>query len=107
MDGGIKEILLMLKLNLSPVNMNSKPLNVFWEHPKLIVNGVIYNLSDLPDGATATHPVLQHVSRTGADYEVTLILPHGDNAPHATRFPEPIVVTADGQVTLPPYTRGN
>ncbi len=32
-----------------------------------------------------------------------IILPHGPDAPEATRFPEPISVKGDGPVDLPPW----
>jgi len=93
----------MLKINLSPIRSDEQQPTVTYTAPVLTVNGTDYSLSDLPDGATAQHPVLGTVSRTGDDYEVTLSLPHGANAPVETRFPEPIEVTQDGPVTLPPY----
>jgi hypothetical protein len=93
----------MLKLNLSPVRSDETQSEVFYTAPVLTVDGTSYDLSELPDGATATHPVLGNVSRIGLDYEVTLKLSHGSNAPETTRFPVPIEVTQDGLVELPMY----
>lgn len=93
----------MLKINLSPVRSDEPQSTVSYTAPILTVDGVDYNLSELPDGATAQHPVLGTVKRTGDDYEVTLKLTHGANAPYETRFPEPVEVTTDGPVTLPDY----
>lgn len=93
----------MLKINLSPVRSDEAQSEVSYAAPILTVDGVDYDLSELPDGATAQHPVLGTVERTGSDYEVTLKLTHGANASEATRFPAPITVFADGPVTLPAY----
>lgn len=93
----------MLKITLSPVRSDETQSTVSYTAPILTVDGVDYDLSELPDGATAQHPVLGTVERTGDDYEVTLKLTHGANAPYETRFPDPIEVTADGPVELPVY----
>jgi len=93
----------MLKLNISPVRSDEQQPEVSYIAPVLTVDAVDYDLSLLEDGATAVHPMLGTVSRTGDDYECTLKLPHGSNAPEATRFPAPIEVTADGPVELPIY----
>jgi hypothetical protein len=93
----------MLTINLSPVRSDNSQQVVTYVAPVLTVNSVDYDLSELPDGATAKHPVLGKVERLGNDYEVTLRLTHGSNAPEATRFPEPLTVTVDGPVELPLY----
>lgn len=93
----------MLKLNLSPVRSDEQQPVVSYSAPVLTIDGSDYDLSELPDGATAQHPVLGRVERNGDDYELTLRLPHGLKAPEATRFPEPIEVTVDGPVALPLY----
>ena len=93
----------MLTLNLSPVRSDKPQPTVTYVSPVLTVDNVDYDLSKLPDGATAKHPVLGTVERSGNDYELTLRITHGSNAPEATRFPEPIAVTVDGPVDLPIY----
>lgn len=96
----------MLKLNLLPMNNATgllKPLSLNYMAPVLVVNGIQYDLSEVPDGATVQHPIIQNCTRTGDNYELTIILPHGANAPHETRFPEPIEVTVNGDITLPIY----
>lgn len=97
----------MLKINLSPVRSDEAQSTVSYVAPILTVDGVAYDLSELPDGATAAHPVLGNVSRNGNDYELTLTLTHGANAPHGTRFPAPNEVTTDGPVSLPAYNEVN
>jgi hypothetical protein len=94
----------MLILYFSPVRSKDTQVKVFYVAPVLTVDNVDHDLSELPDGATAQHPVLGTVERSGNDYELTLRITHGPNAPEATRFPEPIEVTVDGPVTLPLYS---
>jgi len=93
----------MLTINLSPVRSDELQPKVSYIAPVLTVNSTAYDLSELPDGATAQHPVLGTVERSGNDYELTLKLTHGSSALEATRFPEPIAVTLDGPVELPIY----
>jgi hypothetical protein len=93
----------MLKINLSPVRSNELQPKVFYVAPVLTVDNVGYDLSELPDGATAQHPVLGKVGRSGDDYELTLKITHGSSAPEATRFPEPLTVIVNGPVELPLY----
>jgi hypothetical protein len=93
----------MLTIKLNPVRSDSLPLSVYWNNPVIKVNSIDYDLSELPIGATAVHPVLGEVNRTDNDYFVVLTLPHGANAPHETRFPAGISVTENGPVTIPPY----
>lgn len=93
----------MLKLNLSPIRSDDPQPSVSWVAPVLTIGSIGYDLSELPDGATARHLVLGEVSRTGDDYEVTIRLWHGANAPEETRFPAPIEVLTDGEIALPPY----
>lgn len=67
----------------------------------LVLNGVALDLGTYTADPEAPHDwiVGQPVQDAGVWY-VTLILPHGADAPEATRFPTPITVTADGPVAL-------
>lgn len=85
--------IIMIKINLNPVFTGDKT-EAKLSGTELTLNGVEYDLSQLPNGATAHHPVLGEVSRNGDDYELTITLKHGFNAPYETRFPEPVEVTA-------------
>jgi hypothetical protein len=93
----------MLTINLSPVRSDELQPEVFYVAPVLTVDNVDYDLSELPNGATAQHHVLGTVERSGNDYELTLVITHGSKAPEATRFPEPLIVTVNGHVELPMY----
>lgn len=98
----------MITINFRPkgVVVGRKPSSLSVIGTVLTIDGADYDLSELPDGATADHPVLGTVTRNGGDYECSIILRHGPNAPEETRFPEPISVTEDGPVELPPYGGG-
>ncbi|MCF2911913.1 hypothetical protein [Halomonas sp. Cn5-12] len=92
-----------LTLHLSPVARDNETTMSIRE-TTLFVNGISYDLSDLPDGATAFHPELGKVTRQGSEYECMIILGHGPNAPHETRFPAPIVLeNHHGPIELPLY----
>ena len=45
--------------------------------------------------------IVSDVNRVNGEIELTILLPHGANASHEARFPEPINMTSDGQVVLP------
>lgn len=84
----------MIKLNFSPIRADEKT-DVRIDGHFVIVNGTDFDLSEIPDGATVNHPIIQNATRNGDDYELTLTLTHGANAPHETRFPESVEVTAE------------
>lgn len=73
----------------------------------LTLNGVAFDLSVIPEGATLPADAIDSewftgpVERIDGQLHLTLILPHGKDASEAARFPEPIVVTTDGIVELP------
>ncbi|UTA78964.1 hypothetical protein J4377_13480 [Halomonas sp. XH26] len=93
-----------LTLNLSPVRVDEQPTRAALSGTVLTVNHRGYDLSELPDGATAEHPELGKVTRNGDEYECTVRLGHGPNAPYETRFPEPIVLdNHNGPIELPLY----
>jgi len=75
----------------------------------LTIDGEAFDFTNLPDGATlpaeaiSSDMVVGDVSRIAGVLHLTLILPHGTNAPEATRFPEPLTLSGNGLVTLPAY----
>lgn len=93
----------MLKLKFTPQRNDEGQLIVNWNDPVLTVQEVQYDLSELPDGATAEHEVLRQVIRNGNDYEVLLVLPHGSNASEATRFPQDLEIFENGIINVPLY----
>ena len=79
-------------------------LTVVKHGDKLIVNGVEYDFTSIPEGATLpidSDLFSGNVERVGGVLKVTLTLPHGPNPSKAVAFPEPIDVVADGPVELP------
>lgn len=97
-----------MQIKLSPVRAEES-LSVSRQGDILTVNGEEFDFSPLPDGATLPLEAIDSdwfsgpVERIDGVLHVTLRLPHGANAPEATRFPEPITLTEDGPVSLPPH----
>lgn len=75
----------------------------------LVLNGAAFDFSALPEGGLLPQAtvdcawIASDVTRSGGHVCMTLILPHGGNAPEATRFPAPVTVTDEGPVALPLY----
>lgn len=76
----------------------------------LVLNGVSLDFGALASGETLPRAeagsdwIASDIVRSeSGEIAVTLILPHGPDAPEETRFPEPITMTADGPVPLPPH----
>ena len=82
----------MIKINFSPVRSDEQT-TVALSGLVLTVNNEAFDLSEIPDGATVQHEVIQNCTRNGDDFELTLTLTHGANAPHKTRFPESVEIT--------------
>lgn len=82
-------------------------LKVVKQGDKLIVNGVEYDFTSIPDGATLPAEAIDSdlfsgpVERVDGELIVTLTLPHGPNPSNSVAFPTPITVTEDGPVALP------
>lgn len=93
-------------INLSPRNSN-KTLNITKTNDALTINGDTFDFTQLPDGATLPREaigcefILSDVNRINGEIELTILLPHGANASHEARFPEPINMTSNGRVMLP------
>ena len=96
-----------MKIYLSPVRSDAR-LSISVQGDVININDQELDFSDLKQGdriakdATKCKWIVSDVVRGEMGVELTLILPHGPNPPAATRFPEPINVTADGKVDLPP-----
>ena len=95
-------------IKFSPVRMG-KQLNITRFGDIITFNGEEFDFSPLPDCAVLPASAIDckwitgEVSKTNGELELTIILPHGANAPYETRFPTPIQVYLDGPVTLPLY----
>lgn len=107
-----------MKINLSPQRRDDT-LAVIKQGDTLTINGTAYDFSVVPDGATLPlHSrgdnneqvrnidctwLASDVERIDGVLHLTLLLPHGANAPEETRFPQPIINPADGELSLPAY----
>lgn len=97
-----------MHISLAPVRGDT-PRRLHREGDVLTVDGVAYDFSALPEGATLPRDAVQgdwlasDVERTGGVLRMTVILPHGAAAPEATRFPAPIMAPQDGPIPLPPH----
>lgn len=102
----------MFQIKLTPTMLlpgDDRQLTLYAQGDALTINGQTYDFSPLPEGATLPRAAVEcewlasDIERIDGALHLTLILPHGPNAPEVTRFPAPIAVTGDGPVALPPY----
>ena len=98
-----------MKIILSPMRRDER-LTFLKAGDALTLNGEAFDFTDLPNGAALPRSAISSdwfagdVTRDEAgELTVPLILPHGANAPEATRFPAPLESVADGPVALPIY----
>ena len=95
-----------MKINLSPQRRDDT-LTVSKVGDVININNIDYDFSQLPEGATLPAAaidcefIINEVTRTNGELELTLLLPIGPNAPYEARFPEPVTVLEDGPVALP------
>ena len=95
-----------MKINLSPTR-SDRALGITKTGETLTINGVPYDFSQLPEGATLPREAINcqwvcgDVERINGELVIPILLPHGPNASEAARFPEPITVTEDGPIVLP------
>lgn len=93
-------------INLSPIR-SDKILSISKSADTLTINGVPYDFSNLPNGATLPREaincefIISDVSRINGEIELTLLFPIRADASHEARFPQPMNITSDGQVVLP------
>lgn len=88
---------MQMRITLVPVR-GDMPLVAERQGGVLVLNGAAV---DLASGEAS--PWIVSAMRAGGAWEVTLLLPHGADAPEATRFPAPVVLDGDGPVALPPF----
>jgi hypothetical protein len=93
-------------INLSPQRRDDA-LEVSKAGDVLTINGAVFDFSSLPDGASIPHGIVPcefiagSVERIDGKLSLTLLLPHGANAPQVMRFPGSITDPPDGDVALP------
>ncbi|MCG7624396.1 hypothetical protein [Epibacterium sp. Ofav1-8] len=97
-----------MHLSFTPVRQDQE-LSVTRQGDSLTINGETFDFAPLQEGdvlpraAVACDWLASDVTRAGGEIHLTLILPHGPDAPEATRFPQPLSLTGDGPVPLPAY----
>ena len=95
-------------INYSP-QYRSDGLTLAKQGDTLTINGIPVDLSPLPVGhklpfeeCQKGHPFLLEAQRNDdGELEVTVLLPYGPGASEAVEFPQPIVVTENGNIEVP------
>ena len=99
-------------LTLSPVR-TSRPIAYAVEGDVLIVDGVPFDLTPLPEGASLPRAalgeggdppdwLLSPIERRGGALHLTILVGLGPDAGEAARHPVPVGMLRDGPVPLPP-----
>ena len=92
-------------IKLSPVRSDAQ-LTLAVSGDMLLINGTPFDFSPLPEGAILPVAAIgyswitEDVKRLDGVIQVTVMLPHADDASEAARFPQPITAE-DGPVELP------
>ena len=95
-----------MQITLTPMNRDDR-LTLERSGNVLTINGEAFDFTAIPEGGTLPRDAVAcdwlagDVTRSGGVLHLTLVLPHGANAPQTTLFPAPITLTGDGPVTLP------
>ena len=102
-----------MKIKLSPARMDEQ-LTARVSGDTITVNGAILDFTpllegeSLPAGAISNQWIQGEVLRINGEIHLTLVLPHGADAPYETRFPaafEIPITVLEGEVPLPLTTR--
>lgn len=94
-----------MKIFLSP-QRSDESLEIQKSGDRITVNGVVYDFSAIPEGATLPKEAVEcdfiagPVERIDGVINVYIRLPIGPDASSAARYPEP-TIAADGEVRLP------
>lgn len=98
-----------MKIEFCPVGVDSGDTLIEVDGDVIFVDGVKFDFGPLnegdilPDSAVTPKVFVGDVSRKDGVINLTVLLPHGRNAPFERRFPKPILVTKGGRVELPAY----
>lgn len=99
-----------MHITLTPAR-RAAPITVTRTGDTLTIDGVGFDFSALADGAILPADAIASdwfagpVERISGELHLTLVVPHGPDAPQETRFPASLTLTGDGPVTLPPYNQ--
>ena len=95
-----------MHITLTPQRSDAT-LSVSKQGDTLTINGIAYDFSVIPDGATLPASAVDceyitgNVERINGILHISLILPHGPNPSQAVAFPELLINPADGVLELP------
>lgn len=95
-----------MKISLSP-QVRDDALTVNKAGDTLTINGAVYDLSVIPDGATLPASatdcpyLIGDIKRENGALSLTLMLPIGPYAQQGACFPAPIIDPPDGPLVLP------
>jgi hypothetical protein len=95
-----------MKITLYTVRRDSQ-LTVGKQGDTLPINGIAYDFSVIPDGATLPASAVDckfitgNIERINGVLHIPLILPHGPNPSQEVAFPAPIINPPDGILELP------
>ena len=97
-----------MHLTFSP-SRRDMPLTLHRAGDVLTINGEAFDFAFIPEGGTlpkaaaSSEWFASDITRIDGALHLTLVLPHGARAPQSTLFPEPIILTANGPVSLPAF----
>lgn len=95
-----------MKITLTP-QLRADTLSLSSQSDVLTVNGTEYDFTPLAEGATLPRAAVtlnllaSDVTRIDGEVCLSLILPHGPDAPPEALFPQPVTVTEPGPIPLP------
>ncbi|MFY1707438.1 hypothetical protein [Tritonibacter scottomollicae] len=97
-----------MQISFTPTRCDTA-LNATRQGDVLTLNGEAFDFTALSEGdvlpreAVTCAWLASDVTRESGTLHLTLILPHGADAPVETRFPQPVTLAGNGPVPLPPY----
>ena len=95
-----------MRITLNPQRRDDA-LTVSKSGDAITINGIAYDFSVIPEGATLPASAVYcefitgNIERINGVLQISLILPHGPNPSQAVAFPAPIINPADGVLELP------
>lgn len=98
-----------MQISFSP-RRQDKPLTLEKQGDALTINGEVFDFTPLPDRATLPREAVtcdwlaSDVTRIDGEIHLTLILPHGRQAPKETLFPGVLSVATNGLIAIPPHS---
>ena len=88
-----------MKINFNPQRSDAD-LIVSVSGDIVVINGDAFDFSAIPDGATLTSSAVSgsnfsgDISRINGEIELSVILPHKENAPTSITFPASVLITS-------------